>query len=489
MTRTSIIALTLALAAACVEKDDDAIAVDMEQIKSLVSTRAPTPRHKLDVTFEGKISLLGYDTDVTEIIPGRPFDITWYWKSEKPVDEGWGQFTHIADARAQNRLNADLFGPVRNAYPPGRWKAGEYIKDTQTITLPTDWNSPAASFYLGFWNGPHRLQVTRGKVDGESRAQVLTLKVAGAPEPERANMLLAKQVTGAITIDGKLDEVDWGTAIASTPFLNPMTGAIGSFAAKVRVLFDAERIYLGYEVSDTFLKSTFTNHDDHLWEQDAIEVMLDPDGDGKNYFEVQVSPAGLVFDTRYDTVRQPRPFGDVNWSSLASAKVSVNGTLNDDATDEGYVVEMSMPWKAFAVGPTPATPPTDGTAWRINFYVMDAQRDGQRAVAWSAPRVPDFHTPARFGTVMFGLPRVAPAVAGDAPASETAPAASSTAAAAPAPSNPTEPTPASQNLPPAPRAIGAGRAEITLSPAEADAIRQRAKVGQDSTTPPTAHAH
>lgn len=487
MTRTSIIALTLALAAACVEKDDDAMAVDMEQIKSLVSTRAPTPRHTLDVAFEGKVTLIGYDTDVTEIVPGKPFEITWYWKSEKPLEEGWLLFTHVADARAQNRLNADLFGPVRNAYPPARWKAGEFIKDTQTITLPTDWNSPGASFLLGFWNGPHRLQVTRGKADGENRAQVLTLQVAGAPEPERAITLPAKKVTGAITIDGKLDEVDWGAAIASTPFLNPMTGAIGSFAAKVRVLFDDERIYLGYEVSDTLLKSTFTNADDHLWEQDAIEVMLDPDGDGKNYFEVQVSPAGLVFDTRYDTVRQPRPFGDINWSSRASAKVTVSGTLNDSAADQGYVVEMSMPWKAFAVGPTPATPPAEGTAWRVNFYVMDAQRDGQRAVAWSAPRVPDFHTPARFGSVVFGLPPVVPAVMGDAPADGTAPPLpSSVPVVTPAAA---QPTPASQNLPPQPREVGAGRTEIKLSPAEADAIRERAKLGQESTTPPTVHAH
>jgi hypothetical protein len=258
-------------------------------------------------------------------------------------------------------------------------------------------------------------------------------------------------VTAAITIDGKLDEADWVAAKTTVPFVDPMTGAQGSFNTVARVLFDAERIYIGFDVKDSWLKSSFSKADEHLWEQDAIEVMLDPDGDGTNYFEVQVSPLGVVFDTRYDTVRQPRPFGDVAWSSHATAKVVATGTANDDDNDEGYVVEMSMPWTAFAAGATPASPPADGEAWRMNFYVMDSQRDAQRAVAWSAPRVPDFHTPQRFATVAFGE-RATP----------------STLVSPPTPS-------AAESTPVRPREIAAGRTQIELLPAAADALRAKAQ--------------
>jgi hypothetical protein len=37
----------------------------------------------------------------------------------------------------------------------------------------------------------------------------------------------------------------------------------------------------------------------------------------------------------------------------------------------------------------------------VNFFVMDARKEGQRAAGWSAPRIGDFHTLAKFGRVVF----------------------------------------------------------------------------------------
>ena len=62
------------------------------------------------------------------------------------------------------------------------------------------------------------------------------------------------------------------------------------------------------------MRCTLSGHDAHLWEQDAVELMIDPDGDGKNYFELQLSPTELVFDTRFDSRRQPQPFGHATFS-------------------------------------------------------------------------------------------------------------------------------------------------------------------------------
>jgi hypothetical protein len=129
--------------------------------------------------------------------------------------------------------------------------------------------------------------------------------------------------------------------------------------------------------------------------------MFDPDGDARNYFELQVSPRGVHFDTRYDAPRDPRPFGHVDWSSQVQSGVRLNGSLDDATPDVGYTVELRVPWSAFAAGETPASPPAAGDTWRINFFVMDARERGQRAVGWSAPMVGDFHTLAKFGRVVF----------------------------------------------------------------------------------------
>jgi hypothetical protein len=254
--------------------------------------------------------------------------------------------------------------------------------------------------------------VTIGPSDSQNRAQALTLPVVGEKiVSHELPRLIARRATQSIAIDGKLDENDWIEAQPSSPFVQTMTGAVGAFVARARVVYDERYLYLGYQVADDYLKSTFKKPDDHLWEQDAVELMVDPDGDAKNYFEIQVAPTGLVFDTRYDTPRMPQPFGEVAWSSAAIAKVVAHGKVNDDKGDDGYTVELGIPWSAFAKGPSPASPPNAGATWRMNFFVMDAIKDGQRAVGWSPPLVGDFHTLERFGRVIFPQPAMLAAAA------------------------------------------------------------------------------
>src|SRR5690606_22518817 len=168
-----------------------------------------------------------------------------------------------------------------------------------------------------------------------------------------------------------------------------------------------------------FVQNTIATRDGHLWEQDAVEIMVDPGGDGRNYFEMQVSPTGQVFDTRYDTRRQPQPFGDVAWNSRLSAEVQVRGTANDEEADQGYVAEIAIPWRAFRAGTPPAAKPDAGETWNMNLYVMDTRPagQGQRSAGWSPTHEGDFHGPARFGRVTFQPEAPAP-VAAAAPAAE-----------------------------------------------------------------------
>lgn len=394
-------ACALACCASCTERELPSQA-DRARAEEIVLREAPTPQRRLDIQFEDKITLLGYDLSMPTVIEGVPFTVTWYWHVRAPLGEGWKVFAHLADATDHNRLNVDAVRPLRTLHPEETWKKGEYLRDVQELTLPTSWNSQRLRFYLGFWNGPHRLHVTQGPHDADNRARALELNVVDADQGSELPRMTARRLSAPLTLDGKLDEPDWKAAERSQAFVQTMTGTEGSFAAKVRVAYDAQKLYLGYEVADDFLRCSFTKPDDHLWEQDTIEVMIDPEGDAKNYFEIQVSPTGLVFDTRYDRRRRPQPFGDLGWSSGTEARVSVDGTPNQHHDeDEGYVVEMAVPWEALAAGPTKAPPPTADTTWRMNFFVMDAREQGQRAVGWSPPLVGDFHTLERFGQVVF----------------------------------------------------------------------------------------
>jgi hypothetical protein len=406
----SVLSAAVGSSAGCVQKSKRAAKAERELLGQMVSNKPPTVQHPLDIRFENKARLIGYDLSAPQMREGQPFTVTWYWQVVTPLDTGWQLFTHLADAKKNNRLNLDAVRSVRNVYPEERWKAGDYIKDSQELTLPGDWNSDQTLFYIGFWKGPKRLRVTSGPQDGKNRALALTVPVGDGkpPEPELPR-LIARRVGTAIALDGKLDDREWGVAQPTPSFVQTMTGAPGDFRVEARIAYDARNLYIGYIVADDHLASSFTKHDDHLWEQDAVELMVDPDGDGKNYFEIQVSPAGVVFDTRYDSRRKPLPFGDIDWSSAAVAKLDVHGKLNDDELDEGYSVELAVPWTAFAAGPTPASPPEAGAVWRMNLFVMDARPKGQRAVGWSPPLIGDFHTLERFGRVVFPEAAIPPA--------------------------------------------------------------------------------
>ncbi len=399
----------------CVERSRELTRTEREQLAQYVSETATTPQHELDISFEDKVFLVGYDLSSETWTPGQEMTITWHWRVERALEDGWNLFTHVADANDSSRLNEDGTGIVRELYPPGRWKAGEHIRDPQPITLPADWSAPQAVVYLGLWNGPHRLRITRGANDGDNRARAASIPTGvsaantnRAPTAPQVPSVVANAVAdSAITLDGNLDEPAWVAATATSPFVNTMSGGAAEFRATAKVLFGDEHLYVGFVVDDDFLKSEFTDRDDHLWEADCVEIMVDPDGDGRNYFELQVNPRNAAFDTRYDSRRNPGPIGHDDWDSGIRSAVQVRGTIDDDEEDQGYTVEIAIPWTGFAQGTPPATKPSAGDHWRVNFYVMDSREEGQRAAGWSAPRVGDFHVPARFGRVNFGTPTAA----------------------------------------------------------------------------------
>jgi hypothetical protein len=172
----------------------------------------------------------------------------------------------------------------------------------------------------------------------------------------------------------------------------------------VRLFWDDTFLYAGFEVADKAVRGGFPPgaKDPHLWERDTVEIMIDPDGDGdnKDYYEIQISPQNLVFDSQFDDYNYPNgdgkgPFGHEDWSAGLTSAVTVQGTIDDDSdTDRGYTVEAKIPWASLAKAKK--VPPAAGDVWRMNFYAM--QNNG--GTAWSPILAQgNFHRASRFGRV------------------------------------------------------------------------------------------
>jgi hypothetical protein len=201
------------------------------------------------------------------------------------------------------------------------------------------------------------------------------------------------------TIDGDLSE--WSAVPETAPFVDTMTGGGALGRSTGRFSWDDAALYVAFSIEDGFLASSFTAHDEHLWEADCAELMIDRGSDGEDYVELQISPSNVVFDTWFDTYRAPQPVGHLDWSSELRSAVALRGTPNDDAHDSGYDVEIAIPWETLTrVGDPAGAAPAAGEEWRVALYVLDLLDAGATASAWSAPLVGDFHVPDRFGRVI-----------------------------------------------------------------------------------------
>ena len=396
--------LVAALATGCVEQNSDMPTEDdIKAAHEHILTTEPTPKIPVNAQLEDKLVYLGADIDVTEVTPGKAFTITHYWKVLNPVGDDWKLFIHLESPDAKkSHLNAD-HTPIGGKYPVSLWKKGEIIRDIHRVSIPTTWPSDELDLYVGAWKGPLRLKVTSGPHDSENRVIVTKLKVVGAQKELPKKRIVATKIkNGSIKADGKLDEAAWKTAPSTGLFVRTMDGGIVEQETAARVLWDDKNLYVAFEMADHDVWSTLSKHDDKLYSQEAVEVFIDADGDGKTYVELEANPKGATFDSYLPTYRKNAN----EWESGMVAGVTVDGTVDARGdVDKGWVAELSIPLVA-ARGREKEmknVPPVLGTEWRVNFFRMD-QPSGRSPIgsAWSPPMVGDFHALDRFGTLVFG---------------------------------------------------------------------------------------
>ena len=181
-----------------------------------------------------------------------------------------------------------------------------------------------------------------------------------------------------------------------------MDGQPAEQKTQAKLLWDDKFLYVAFINEDKDVWTTLDKHDDKLWTQEADEMFIDADGDGKTYVELQVNPKGATFDSYLPTYRK----NENDWDAGLKAGVTVDGTLNKrDDEDKGWTAELAIPLESVKGKEKEMknVPPKVGTEWRVNFFRMD-QPNGrpQSGTGWSAPMVGDFHALDKFGVLIFG---------------------------------------------------------------------------------------
>ncbi len=248
-----------------------------------------------------------------------------------------------------------------------------------------------------------------------------------------------------MVIDGDLHEFAWEVA----PQINDFDRILDSYnlvlnPTRAKMLWDDENFYFAFACQDADIWAIYQHDDDKLWEEEVVEVFIDPDGDGRNYLELEVNPQNTVVDL---SIQQLTPTweADMDWdiAGLRSA-VRVQGTVNDSLSqDQGWTVEIAIPWSAMVPRIGGGGRPNPGDTWRLNLYRIErkAGREVMRQIrslreqieelsrdsgeseteqlqerlsklvahfddqtehtAWSETHQRGFHHPERFGVVQF----------------------------------------------------------------------------------------
>jgi len=224
-----------------------------------------------------------------------------------------------------------------------------------------------------------------------------------------------------ITIDGVLDEAAWEGALEVGRFELPWLGP-GSHpataATRAKLLWDREYLYIAADLDDADLYADVTAHDGQTWDNDVFEVFLKPAVEKPGYYEFQVNPLNTQFDLFLPRRGHGRRFLRMHEFGMESA-VKLRGTLDDwTDRDEGWTVEIRIPWTSFM--PTGGRP-EPGDEWRFALcrYDYDLSREQPELSTCAPLQERNFHRhedyrplvfegPAADARSAFGIPRIVP---------------------------------------------------------------------------------
>lgn len=225
-----------------------------------------------------------------------------------------------------------------------------------------------------------------------------------------------------LTIDGRMDEAAWGAAPWSDPFVDIEGGLRPPprLSTRVKMVWDDEYLYVGADLEEPDVWATYTERDSVIFQENDFEVFIDPDGDTHEYYELEINALNTVWD-----LMLVKPYRDggpaLNAWDIAGLKTAahVRGTLNRPGDkDEGWTLEIAMPWKILKEAAPDSRAPRAGEHWRLNFsrvqwpldvkagkYEKRADAQG-RPVAennwvWSPQGAVAMHMPERWGYVQF----------------------------------------------------------------------------------------
>jgi len=219
-----------------------------------------------------------------------------------------------------------------------------------------------------------------GAMEGQRSAYVRDIKKL---RDEGADIVRVRRARRPIVVDGELDEPEWRRT-GGKHLRNNVDGRGTRLPARVRTRYSEEHLHCALSIAAPGVKEQLAGSG----RKDYVEIFLDVNRDRSTYYWLQIRLSGEVVDYFFPGAGEPP---DVGWESQAKVAVKV--------TDEGWVVEMSIPFSALRARPEPGP----DIAWGGNFCLTRfAARDTSDMFSSANPLLRGhFHTPGLFARLIF----------------------------------------------------------------------------------------
>jgi hypothetical protein len=214
-------------------------------------------------------------------------------------------------------------------------------------------------------------------------ASARAARPSGPWQPQRQPRLETHRATGAIAVDGLLDDAGWQGVPRAGNFVEHAPGdqTQPPQPTEAMLTYDDDYLYAAFICYDdpTAVRASYSERD-RIWSDDYVILALDTFGDQTWAFEIASNPYGVQ--------------GDMLWSAGYGEDMTYDLLFYSSGriTDEGWQVEMAIPWTSLRFPDRPVQ------EWRVDFW-RNNNRQVRGQDSWGIYDRGENCWPCQWGTV------------------------------------------------------------------------------------------
>ena len=184
----------------------------------------------------------------------------------------------------------------------------ESEKERVVINLPAEIDNEASLTYVNGGGPLFRLKAT-GAIS----------LVSDSPKDERTpsdtesdpfedSMQPVPKIAQAPVVDGNLFEIVWQEAAVLSPFQNADAEGEPQNTTETLLMWDDQNLYIGvkaYFAESELPQISQTQPDSPIWEDECIEILIDPNLHTDIYYHFVINPIGALFDQQVNVPSKP----------------------------------------------------------------------------------------------------------------------------------------------------------------------------------------